>query len=440
MPKQKEDKGVLYFLSFVLMGIYHIVNGQFVKGLLFFLVEALFIFFLGTAGIQNIFSLSHLGTQQQGWVYDKDLGIELLVQGDNSMLLLIYGIVALITLVVFILFYISYTRSIKHLAERIKNQQPVPTFIADFKSLWDSRFHLTLLSVPAIGIILFTIMPLVYMISIAFTSFDHSHLPPKSLFSWVGFKNFQNILTGRMSETFLPVFAWTIVWAVFATLTCFIFGILLALFIQKKTIRWKGLYRSIFVLTIAVPQFVSLLIMRNLFHTSGPINEWLLQLGLIHSPIPFLIDPLLAKISVIVINMWIGIPVYMLISTGVIMNLPQDQIEAAHIDGANIFQVFKRITMPQLIFVMTPNLIQQFIGNINNFNVIYLLTEGGPANSNYYGAGSTDLLVTWLYKLTTEKADYNLASVIGILTFVLSATFSLIMYTRSKAFKSEGEF
>ncbi|MNE16171.1 Maltose transport system permease protein MalF [compost metagenome] len=180
--------------------------------------------------------------------------------------------------------------------------------------------------------------------------------------------------------------------------------------------------------------------MRNLFHTSGPVNEWLLSLGLIQSPIPFLIDPLLAKFSVILINMWIGIPVYMLIATGVIMNLPQDQIEAARIDGASIFQVFRKITMPTLIFVMTPNLIQQFIGNINNFNVIYLLTDGGPANSNYYGAGSTDLLVTWLYKLTVEKADYNLASVIGILTFALSAIISLTMYTRSKAFKSEGEF
>jgi len=440
MPKPNVEKNIMYKLSFAIMGLYHVIHGQVMKGLLFFLLEILVIFFMGTAGVQNLLGLNHLGTEQQGWIFDKELGIERLVQGDNSMLLLIYGIVALITIIVFICFFISYIRSMKSLAQLVLKQQPIPNFKEDLRSLLDSRFHITLLSIPGIGVLLFTIMPLVYMISIAFTSFDHTNLPPKNLFTWVGFKNFENILTGRMSETFLPVLTWTIVWAVLATLTCFIFGILLAMFIQKKTIRWKKLYRSVFVLTIAVPQFVSLLIMRNLFHTSGPVNEWLLNIGLIHSPIPFLIDPLLAKVFVILINMWIGIPVYMLIATGVIMNLPEDQIEAARIDGASVFQIFKKITMPTLIFVMTPNLIQQFIGNINNFNVIYLLTDGGPANSNYYGAGSTDLLVTWLYKLTVEKADYNLASVIGILTFVLSATFSMIMYTRSKAFKSEGEF
>ena len=133
--------------------------------------------------------------------------------------------------------------------------------------------------------------------------------------------------------------------------------------------------------------------------------------------------------------MWVGIPVTMLVATGIIMNLPQEQIEAAEIDGANKFQIFKSITFPQILLIMTPTLIQQFIGNINNFNVIYLLTEGGPTNSNYYQAGSTDLLVTWLYKLTVTAADYNLASVIGIIIFVLSAIFSLLAYTRTNSYK-----
>lgn len=133
--------------------------------------------------------------------------------------------------------------------------------------------------------------------------------------------------------------------------------------------------------------------------------------------------------------MWIGIPATMLVSTSIIQNLPEDQIEAARIDGANKWQVFRNITFPQILFIMTPSLIQQFIGNINNFNVIYLLTGGGPSNSNYYGAGSTDLLVTWLYNLTVNTMDYNLASVIGILIFVLSAVFSLLAYTRTNSFK-----
>ena len=211
----------------------------------------------------------------------------------------------------------------------------------------------------------------------------------------------------------------------------FLFGIILALLINTKGLKYKAFWRTIFVITMAVPPFVSLLIMRNLLNGSGPINALLLNWGLIDSSIPFLTDPNWAKLTIIVVNMWIGIPATMLISTGIIQNLPEDQIEAARIDGANKWQIFKSITFPQILFVMTPALIQQFIGNINNFNVIYLLTGGGPANSNFYGAGSTDLLVTWLYKLTVDTMDYNLASVIGILIFILSAVFSLIAYTRT---------
>ena len=136
--------------------------------------------------------------------------------------------------------------------------------------------------------------------------------------------------------------------------------------------------------------------------------------------------------------MWIGIPVTMLIATGIIMNLPAEQIEAAEIDGANKLQIFKSITFPQILLIMTPTLIQQFIGNINNFNVIYLLTGGEPVSSKLYQAGETDLLVTWLYKLTVTAADYNLASVIGIIIFVLSAVFSLLAYTRTKSYKEWG--
>ena len=150
---------------------------------------------------------------------------------------------------------------------------------------------------------------------------------------------------------------------------------------------------------------------------------------------PFLTDPFFAKVSIIFVNMWIGIPATMLVTTGILQNLDQEQLEAAEIDGANKFQIFRSITFPQILFVMMPALIQQFIGNINNFNVIFLLTGGGPSNSNFYGAGSTDLLVTWLYNLTVNTMDYNLASVIGILIFILSAVFSLFAYTRTNSYK-----
>ena len=151
--------------------------------------------------------------------------------------------------------------------------------------------------------------------------------------------------------------------------------------------------------------------MRNMLHAAGPINSMLENLGLISDPLPFLTDALAAKITVIAVNMWVGIPFTIMIVTSVLTNLPEDQLEAARIDGAR-----------------------------EAFNVIYLLTGGAPMNSNYYAAGDTDLLVTWLYKLTVEKADYNLASTIGIITFVVCAVFSLIAYTRSAAYNKEDMF
>lgn len=422
-------------LSFFFMGSSNIANKQIPKGLLFLFIQISFFVWLFINGIHALSMLQTLGTKKQGLVLDPDLGIEILQKGDNSMLILLFGIAAILVCILLIILYVINLKSARHIFELKRAGDPIPSTKQDLHSLLNERFHATLMTIPLIGVLFFTVLPLLYMISIAFTNYDHNHLPPKSLFTWVGFSNFGNVITGNMASTFFPVLSWTLIWAIFATATNFFFGIILALLINAKGIKGKKIWRTLFVITMAVPQFVSLLVMRNLLNDAGPVNAILQNHGWISQAIPFLTDPTLAKITVIVVNMWIGIPVTMLISTGILQNLPTDQIEAAEIDGASKFQIFKSITFPQILFVMTPALIQQFIGNINNFNVIYLLTQGGPTNSNFYGAGSTDLLVTWLYNLTVNTMDYNLASVIGILIFILSAVFSLIAYTRTNSFK-----
>ena len=213
-----------------------------------------------------------------------------------------------------------------------------------------------------------------------------------------------------------------------------IFGIILAIIINREGTKFKAFWRFIFVLTIAVPQFVSLLVVNTMIQEHGVINLLLKELFGV-GPLPFLTNATWARVTVIVINLWVGIPYTLLAVTGILKNIPAELYEAAKVDGANAFVTFFKITMPYMMFVMTPNLITTFTGNINNFNVIYFLTGGGPKNSEYYQAGSTDLLVTWLYKLTVSAKDYNLASVIGILIFAISATFSLLAYTRSSSFK-----
>ena len=422
-------------LSFVVMGAANLANKQYLKGLIFLFSQIAFFYWLIRNGLRALSMLATLGTQSQGLVFDERLGIEVLQEGDNSMLLLLFGIAAIVICLLLVGLYVINLKSARNIHELKRAGKKIPSTMDDLASLLNERFHATLMTIPLLGVLLFTVLPLLYMISIAFTNYDHTHLPPKNLFTWVGFVNFGNVISGNMADTFFPVLGWTLIWATLATVTCFFFGILLALLINTKGLKFKGVWRTIFVTTMAVPQFISLLVMRNLLNGAGPINATLLNLGLIDSAIPFLTDPIWAKITVIVVNMWIGIPATMLVSTGIIQNLPTDQIEAARIDGANKLQIFRNITFPQILFVMMPALIQQFIGNINNFNVIFLLTGGGPTNSDFYGAGSTDLLVTWLYNLTVNTMDYNLASVIGILIFILSAVFSLLAYTRTNSFK-----
>ena len=147
---------------------------------------------------------------------------------------------------------------------------------------------------------------------------------------------------------------------------------------------------------------------------------------------------------IVIINIWVGIPYQMLIATGVLMNIPVDQLESARIDGANKFQIFCKITMPYILFITGPSLITDFVKNINNFNVIYLLTQDVYvttdqllANSN---AKEVDLLVTWLFRLTNEYYNYKMASVIGIIVFVICAAFTLLTFTQMIKGNREEDF
>ena len=219
-------------------------------------------------------------------------------------------------------------------------------------------------------------------------------------------------------------------------MTTFMF---VAMIINRKTTHFKGFWRACFSMSIAVPQFVSLLVMHTMLQPQGAVNRMLQTWGWIDGPLPFFTNATWARVTVIIINLWVGIPYTIMQITGILQNIPADQYEAAKIDGANWWQIFTKITMPYIIFVLTPYLITTFTGNVNNFNVIYLLSGGDPTPLGD-SAGSTDLLITWLYKLTVDKQDYNLGAVIGIMTFVVLAIVSLITYRNSGSYKNEEAF
>jgi arabinogalactan oligomer/maltooligosaccharide transport system permease protein len=224
--------------------------------------------------------------------------------------------------------------------------------------------------------------------------------------------------------------------------------------INKKGIRGKKFWRTALVMTIAIPQFVSLMYVSKLFDSSGIIGDLLNDIPFIKSWMDANFyksiwdSPTMARVMVIVINIWVGIPYIMLMATGILMNIPQDLYESSRIDGANSFQQYSKITSPYMMFVMGPYLLTSLVGNLNNFNVIYLLTNNNPLiNTDIGTAGGvsvseTDLLITWLYKMTLNSAEskYYLASLIGILVFVVVAVLSLIVYNIMPSTRNEEDF
>ena len=439
-------------LSYPIMGFGNIARGQPLRGLLFLLFEVVFIGYMILAGIYWMSMLPSLGVVGPHREYNELLDTYVTVYGDNSFKILLYGVLTMFFIVAFIYTWRLNVKQNKIAEGILKSGKKLKSGKDDLRSLVDDQFHKTLLALPLTGILIFTVMPLVFMILVAFTNYDGTHDGfSNNLFTWVGLENFNTMLhwTGggstNYSATFGEVLSWTLMWAFFATFTNYFLGMAVAMMINKKGIRLKKVWRTILVMTIAIPQYISLLYVSKMFAKNGIINGILMDLGWITKALPFWEDPTWARITVIAINVWIGIPYLMLIATGILMNIPADLYESAKIDGASGWQQYSKITLPYMLFVTGPYLLTSFTSNINNFNVIFLLTGGAPINTSASGAagsvGYTDLLITWLFKITTgAESKYYLASVIGILVFVIMAIITLVVYGVLPSIKNEEDF
>ena len=413
-----------------------------ILSLIYILVEILLIIFFFGFGLKYLSHFGTLGENTQTKVWNEQLQIYERTTGDNSMLILLFSVFTIAACILFVCVLVLLIKNVRKMIALYRKGEHVPSFKEVFLGLFDEKFHVTLLAAPMTTLVLFTVLPIVFMILIAFTNFDSSHQPPGELFTWTGLTNVTDVFLGNQTKThtFFGILGWTFVWAILATFTNYILGMLLAIIINHKLVRFKKMWRTLFIISIAIPQFVSLLLISRALEPAGAINVALMKCGLISSPLPFLTNTLLARICVVVINMWIGIPYTMMTFSGVLMNIPAELYESAEIDGAGVLQSFVSITLPYMIFVTAPATITTFVGNINNFNVIYLLTGGGPFALDYYQAGKTDLLVTWLYKLTVDQHDYALASTIGIFIFMIVSTVSLTVYNHTGSVKKEDMF
>ena len=432
-------------VSFFVMGIGLIARGQIGRGLLFLVCEIVFIIYMITTGGYYLYKFNSLGTVQN---FNED---NILVNSDNSFRILLYGILTIFFIIAFLYTWYLNVKQNKISQQLEAEDKKLKTAKDDLRALVDQDFHKTLLALPVLGIIVFTIFPIIFMILVAFTNYSgngHDGVN-NGLFGWVGMDTFGQVFNWsnsggvNFSATFGEILLWTLIWAFFATFTNYFLGMVVALLINKKGIKLKKLWRTILVISIAVPQFISLLYVKTLFAPDGPINEVIRFFG--GNTVHFLdneASPFMARLTVIIINVWIGIPYLMLVVTGILMNIPADLYESANIDGANVWQQYTKITLPYMLFVTGPYLLTSFTGNMNNFNVIYLLTGGAPQPLEIVGAkaGKTDLLITWLFNLAISGSDYSLGAVIGILVFIVVAGISLIVYNIIPSVKNEEEF
>lgn len=424
---KRSSKSTVFSILF--MGLGQFYNKEYIKGIVYFIVEIISII-LSPYFIESIHGLTTLGDTAMHY-------IDGIAHGDHSIFLLVDGLIAAIILTLITIVYIINildARKSGQLREQGKSPMTSREFIA---YIWEKYFPQFMLVLPMLFIIFFVLLPIVFTVSIAFTNYSSpNHLPPKNLVDWVGFKNFKTLFTLDIwNDTFLGVGIWTIIWAICATLTNYFVGLFMALFISWKGVKLKKLWRSIFILPYAIPGFISLLIMRLVFSGPGPINNLLVTLGVERTP--WLTDSFLAKIMIIIINIWLGSPYWMALMSGVLTNIDKGLYEAVEIDGGSKIQQFIFITLPLVLYQTAALMIMTFAYNFNNFQAIYLLTDGNPVNGSYRYAGSTDILISWIYKLTRDQNKYHMASVITLILFIFIASISAYFFTKTKSFKEE---
>ena len=421
-------------LSMLIMGLGQLCYGQIVKGLFYLSSFGIILTYFITSGFEDLIGFFTLGsTEENLW-----LGIP----GDNSLTMLILGLFSIVILIFAVVLYITNVKDAVYTARQKEQGKSVHKFRQTLQNAADGKFHITALSVPMVGVAVFSILPIVFMICIAFTDLGGDVVYPK-LANW-SFSAWEKILSlGKIGGTFVKILGWNIIWAVASTALNFVVGLGVALLLNKKNVKGSKFWRAFPVLAYAIPGFISMLGFKFMFSQSGPINYYLDEAGLMR--IFFLTNDASAKWWArgigLFVNAWISTPSIMLMTTGILSNINTDLYEAASLDGASPFQQFKKITLPFVIFSTTPVLISQFVGNFNNFGIFFFLRSGVISNyADYFLASDTDLLINWLYKLSVDNNYYSIGAAISLIIFLITASLSLSVYVRSAAYKQEDTY
>lgn len=358
---------------------------------------------------------------------------------DDSRVLLAQGIISLLLIAFAITLYIVNIIDAYRNADQYNKGFEIKDRKGRMTATWDKTFPYLLIS-PGIFLLIFVVVfPLLFMCFLAFTNYNLYNAPPRHLLEWVGFDNFKSLVTVPIwKTTFFNVLTWTIVWTLVATTLQIALALLLAIIVNHPLIKFKKLIRTVLILPWAVPSFVTILIFAAIFNDDfGSINNDILQPLFGIAP-AWLNDPFWAKVALILIQVWLGFPFVFALFTGVLQSISSDWYEAADMDGASSWQKFRNITFPHILFATAPLLIMQYAGNFNNFNLIYLFNKGGPPVSGQ-NAGSTDILISWVYRLTFDMQNYNMAATISLIIGVFIAIIAFLQFRKTSTFKDEGD-
>ena len=428
---KKERKSLIVIASSILMGAGQLLSKQWIKGFLYLTVFVSYLIYMIKFGVTDIIGFFTLGSVRG----DAWLGIK----GDDSIMMMLRGIFAYIISAIFVGLHMANVKDAKITSEKIKAGKKLPGFFEASRVFFDKKFYVVALILPIVGVLIFNIIPIIFMILIAFTNYGGDIVPPE-LVDWIGFENFAKILSlSEIKDTFFKILGWNLLWALATTAINYFGGLGIALLLNKKCVKGKAFWRLFPILAYAVPGFITLLGFKFMFSYGGPINYYITLAG--NSAVGFLdIDAKWsARIIGLLVNAWISIPTSMLLATGILSNMNTDLYDAALIDGASSWQQFWKITLPFVIFSTTPVLITSFTGNFNNFGIFYFL-RGGLYIDGYFLASDTDLLINWLYNLSIDNNYYGIGAALSLIIFLITSAFSLLVYVRSSAYKKEDTF
>ena len=431
-----ETENMHPFLSFLTLpfpGLGQIITGQWKKGLLL-LICTLFIY-----GIAVPYALGY--GNYQGWGV---AGLINLAEGgsrqDKSLIFMIEGLVAIALLAIsFAIIIFSFKDMRKYEKDRVKGIREKNWF--QTKSSIEQEGFPILVNIPALLVTIFMVLiPVSVTILLSFTNMDRDH---QSKFQWIGLGNYQTIMTGTgiAGKAFWNILLWTLIWTIVATSLAILVGFTLALLANNKRIKGKSVIRMIYLLPWAVPAFITIMFFSIMTSPNGFIsNLWNTVVGWFgQAPVNIKQNTNATRVFLIMMQVWLGSAYVFLLSTGVLQAIPEDLYEAAQIDGATGWQKVTKITLPLVLFQTMPLMIGQYTFNFNNFGAIYLFNAGGPFDTSKYGnlAGSSDLLISYIFKLSLQQNYQALAAAITMLISLVLMLFAYIGFKNSKAFKEE---